>query len=593
MAKPERIDGFIAVRMPGGVRSRLESVSDALRGAGVTGEWQQAGTHHLTLKYVGEIGDDEFDAIAEALRGPCAALSLPEFTVGPLFTFDNQEGQTILAARVEPKGDLQRLVRVIERVAAGCGAPESDFPSFKPHVTLCYMDEDGAEAWRLAKPDLDIPESFGALDIASVPLSESVGDGQDFRIRRLVKVGWSSCYHRASRLVGGAARAKKKNAPAKAKAPAKVSAPACIGCGGDSSAGDETPDGPYCEDCRRMNAIANEEETLDDSRAGDAPPHCEKCGAELDKDDQGSVEALPGEWYCEDCAPGRCSACGEQMTPGEEQECEGDALCGSCFDSLCASCAKCYETGYAEDMVHALGEHFDPECAPPQCSDCGLVAVQLVPDLRYVGGLERAMDRFTSAYRQRDVKMAERIWDAFDLTAWMFRRRGDFADAAFWAYHPGEDSAEEAVKLRLFLSPGGASRDRFLDVLDVIRPDMCSLEPEMPHDNSNQPIDNSRQPIALLAREDFLPRALKLLSKDRKLAESLRKPPDSASFNLRQNLERWGKFFESYARRQRAEKTAAVSAALAAGFLRLALSPADFYDFYALSLNESTFPSAR
>lgn len=207
MAKPTRIDGFIAVRMPSDVRRRLKTVSGILRAAGVTGEWQQAGTHHLTLKYVGEIDADEFDAIAEALREPCAELSLPEFTVGPLFTFDNQKGETILAARVEPKEDLQRLVRVIERVAVACGAPESEFPSFKPHMTLCYMDKDGAEAWKRAKPDADIPESFGTVDIASVPpLNESVGDGQDFRIRRLVKVGWPALahYHRASWLIGGA-----------------------------------------------------------------------------------------------------------------------------------------------------------------------------------------------------------------------------------------------------------------------------------------------------------------------------------------------------------------------------------------------------
>jgi len=722
MAKPERIDGFIAVRMPGEVRSRLESVSEVLRDAGVTGEWQQTGTHHLTLKYVGEIGDDEFDAIAEALREPCAGLSLPEFTVGPLFTFDNKEGQTILAARVEPKDDFQKLVRVIERVAVAGGAPESDFPSFKPHVTLCYMDKDGAEAWKLSKPDLDIPESFGAVDIASVPLSESVGDGQDFRIRRLVKVGWPSRYHRASRLVGGAVKA-----PAKAPKAPKVKAP-------------------------KPKVKAPKESDGDDSHPGEEAPDptlCYACGAELDKDDPGSAETSAGEWYCENCVPERCPKCEEPISPGEERMCEGDTLCESCFGELCTDCAKCGETGYAEDMVYAFEEYFDSECAPPQCDDCGeyisddnseMVGDELYcpecavkqmdllvqdlwgdfytknPDLaaaggtgmdgsavegalqraaeldemepavyvrifrglnwedqyggeawariaetwrdlaeairredwdgmhllvdhafdlvhntgplftkadretqtwlfkaledkffldplqwrgrlspdarrlldahirqhggvaewqRRLGGLERAMDRFTSAYRQDDSKMAGRIWNAFDLTAWMFRRREDFVDAALWAHH--EHDPEKAAKLRSFLSKPTSAK--FLDVLEnVIGPEVIEPGPEMslyPHN----------QPIALLTREEFLPRALKLLSKDRKLAESLRKPPKTLSAPERERQKRWSRFFEGYAKRQKEEKAAAgVSAALAAGFLRLALSVSDFYDFYALSV---------
>jgi 2'-5' RNA ligase len=705
MAKPERIDGFIAVRMPGDVRSRLESVSADLRDAGVTGEWQQAGTHHLTLKYVGEIGDDKFDAIAEALREPCAGLSLPEFTVGPLFTFDNQKGQTILAARVEPKDDLQKLVRVIERVAAGCGAPESDFPSFKPHVTLCYMDKDGAEAWKRAKPDLDIPESFGTLNIASVPLSESVGDGQDFRIRRLVKVGWPSRYHRASWLIGGAARAKaptktRAKAPAKTRAKAPAKAPARGGPSEDDDPEDLTT--------------------------------CAGCGEELREGDPGTTEARPGAWYCEGCTPERCPKCEELMTSGEERGCEGDTLCESCFDELCADCAKCGETSYTEDMVHALDEYYDPECAPPQCTDCGeysatiddmnLIGDELYcpecgadenesqvkekwadfyarnPDLksadvlqraanldemdpdiyvrifrdlewedqyggeawasiaeawrdldeavrredwdgmhllvdhafdlvhntgplftkadsdtqrwlfkaledkffldplqwrgklspdarrlldahirqhggvaewqRRLGGLERAMDRFTSAYRQKDIKMAGRIWSAFDLTAEMFRRRDDFVDAAFWMFDQRDEyGPEKAAKLRLFLSK--PTRGRFLDALNDLRPDMCVPGPEMLLYPRNQP-------IALLARERFLPMALKLLSKDKELAKLLRKLPSGP---------RWGKFFKDYARRhKKKEKAVGVSAALAAGFLRLALSLADFYDFYALSI---------
>ena len=187
----KEIDGFIAVRMPTDVQKRLESVSDVLRDAGVGGEWQEEGTHHLTLKYIGEIESEKYDAIAEALREPCRGLSLPTFTVGPLFTFDTDDG-TVLAARVAPKGDLERLVRVLERVAVENGAAKSKFSSFKPHVTLCYLDD--KEDWKQAKADVEMPDEFGELTISTVPLNESKGE-DDFEIRRTVRIGRSQAFH--------------------------------------------------------------------------------------------------------------------------------------------------------------------------------------------------------------------------------------------------------------------------------------------------------------------------------------------------------------------------------------------------------------
>ncbi len=187
------IDGFIAIRMPVVVRKRLESVSKVLRDIGVTGEWQEEGTHHLTLKYIGKIESEKYDEIAEALREPCRGLSLPIFTVGPLFTFEAHDGNMVLAARVTPKNDLERLFRVLERVAVENGAEKSKFPSFKPHITLCYLDN--KDDWKRAKTEMNLPDEFGELTILTVPLNESKAEGQDFRIRRTVRVGRRQAFH--------------------------------------------------------------------------------------------------------------------------------------------------------------------------------------------------------------------------------------------------------------------------------------------------------------------------------------------------------------------------------------------------------------
>jgi len=353
------VDGFIAVRMPLGVRRRLETVSARLRRASVTGDWQQGGTHHLTLKYIGEMESEKLDDIAEALREPCGKMSLPKFAVGPLFTFENQESQTILAARVEPKEDLRRLFRVLERVTVACGGPESDFPTYKPHVTLCYLDDDGEVAWKDAKGSLDLPESFGELAIASVPLNEGGGAGSDFKVRRLVKLGSRPVgrYHAATTLL---AETLTPMTHAEMEAISEQNAAAthtCAGCGAEVPGSDvqlNVDDEPYCGDC------------YDDKFA-----FCDDCGGELERGATGTTQMPSGNWYCQDCEPHVCTQCDNPITRGEEHDCDGNTLCEGCFEEECASCTVCDKVVFADDMEYVFDEWYCRDHTPPTCDSCG------------------------------------------------------------------------------------------------------------------------------------------------------------------------------------------------------------------------------
>jgi len=203
------MNGFIAKRMPQGVRGALEGVADELKRRGVEGEWTRKGTHHLTIRYFGEIEEDEYAAVAEALREPCAALDeLPEFSVGPLFTFENGEGQTVLAARARPREDLQRLFRTVERAAVGCGAEPSEYPTYRPHVTLCYLPDGGA--WGAAKREADIPPSFGTFRIGSVDLHDRRSLEEPWKRVAVGRPRAATGYHRAAsavrRLLAGIGR---------------------------------------------------------------------------------------------------------------------------------------------------------------------------------------------------------------------------------------------------------------------------------------------------------------------------------------------------------------------------------------------------
>lgn len=291
----DRINGFFAVRMPSDVRRQLEAVSETLRDEGVTGDWQSERSHHLTLKYIGEIDPDEYDEIAAALREPCGELYLPEFSVGPLFTFDAPDSK-VLAARVRPRDELVKLFDVLERTVVENGGPPSKFPSHKPHVTLCYLDEPGNKAWELAKSDLDIPDMFGKFEIKFVPANESEADGDDFRTRRRVRVGCSDIVfrpiaqneearmnieQRAKKLVRGALEDLLETGPMKAEMPH-------AGDASDDAAGHVTC--PSCGSRLDVSLTAEEADEApdeaapmdggmsDEGGATDGPDMAEGCG---------------------------------------------------------------------------------------------------------------------------------------------------------------------------------------------------------------------------------------------------------------------------------------------------------------------------
>lgn len=375
------------MRMPADVRKRLDSASEALRDAGVGGEWQEEGTHHLTLKYIGEIGSEKYDAIAEALREPCRGLSLPTFTIGPLFTFEAHDGRTVLAARVTPKDDLERLFRVLERVAVENGAEKSKFPSFRPHVTLCYLD--GKEDWKRAKAEVDLPDEFGELTIATVPLNESKGSGDDFKIKRTVRIGCGRAFHTvwAAITVFPDAKATEVTCPhcewnpvgkrsdgsfrcptcgmqfwpsgegpkKKEKKPPKEGLHQCTECGQGIAAyaATETQDGEvYCAGCYAAEFA-----------------QCSKCEEEVRKGADGSVE-IDGDWFCDGC-PAVCENCREEFHPDKAQECDNETHCPDCYEDFCVSCEECGNTLLKNDATDAFDTWFCGNHTPKSCDSCG------------------------------------------------------------------------------------------------------------------------------------------------------------------------------------------------------------------------------
>lgn len=129
---------FVAITPPAAVLDELEARIAPLRARGPDLRWTGREAWHLTLAFLGEVGEDTAAALAPRLeraarRHPCLSLSL-----GPGGAFPAAARARVLWAGIE--GDRAALAALAASVAAGArragAAPPDEGRRYRPHVTL-------------------------------------------------------------------------------------------------------------------------------------------------------------------------------------------------------------------------------------------------------------------------------------------------------------------------------------------------------------------------------------------------------------------------------------------------------------------------
>ncbi len=144
---------FVAIEIPEAIKAQLVSLPRDIEGA----KWVRDAQLHLTLRFIGEVGD----ALAADVESALAEVVAPPFELQleRAGTFGSKRAPRILwvgVSRSDPLGTLQSYVECA--VQAGGIAPESR--EFRPHLTIA----------RMKKPDLDAVTRFvEAVDEESLP----------------------------------------------------------------------------------------------------------------------------------------------------------------------------------------------------------------------------------------------------------------------------------------------------------------------------------------------------------------------------------------------------------------------------------------
>ena len=135
---------FTGVEIPADVAFDL----DLMRGGIIGSRWIDPDSFHITLRFIGDIGDSLAREIAYQLDGVEARpFSVRLKGIG---VFGGNKPHTLYAG-VEESADLRRLQSVHERICQVLGLPAGP-RKFTPHVTLA----------RLKEPDLRAVHHFVA-----------------------------------------------------------------------------------------------------------------------------------------------------------------------------------------------------------------------------------------------------------------------------------------------------------------------------------------------------------------------------------------------------------------------------------------------
>ncbi len=164
---------FVAVELPESVLRGLEGLRERFRGCGARASWVKTENMHLTLRFLGEIGEAALAGLGTGLRTACAGRAGLTLALKGTGVFPNPRRPSVVWAGLEAaSGDLMALQRAVEGAVRAAGLGPDD-KAFHPHVTLGRI-RDRRRLGSLAEV-LDRTRGFsgGAFGVAHVSLFQS------------------------------------------------------------------------------------------------------------------------------------------------------------------------------------------------------------------------------------------------------------------------------------------------------------------------------------------------------------------------------------------------------------------------------------
>jgi 2'-5' RNA ligase len=136
----EQIRAFIALEMPEPIRRSLSEISSRLKSqlSAVPLGWVPIQNMHLTLKFLGNVKNDQLENIKGLLGSLIEKYSSFQISLNGLGTFPNAKRARVLWVGVEAPGTLKEIVADFESGFAELGFEPEGRP-FAAHLTLARV----------------------------------------------------------------------------------------------------------------------------------------------------------------------------------------------------------------------------------------------------------------------------------------------------------------------------------------------------------------------------------------------------------------------------------------------------------------------
>lgn len=131
------IRAFIAIDLPPDVQDCLTQITTQLREQieEKTVRWVPIPNIHLTLKFLGDVSENNLDVLKEIICAEAILQKPMEISIGRLGAFPKARHPRVLWVGVEAPPELSSLQRGIETRTTKIGYPK-DKRTFFPHLTL-------------------------------------------------------------------------------------------------------------------------------------------------------------------------------------------------------------------------------------------------------------------------------------------------------------------------------------------------------------------------------------------------------------------------------------------------------------------------
>ncbi|HWY67637.1 MAG TPA: RNA 2',3'-cyclic phosphodiesterase [Terriglobales bacterium] len=160
---------FVAIEISADIRRRITEFMNRTQPQLTNARWVRPEGLHITLKFLGNVADQQGGAIEAALRG----IEAPQFEVSlqNIGVFPNPRSPRVLWVGIESGPDLCSLARTVDDTLAPLGF-EREKRAFAPHATLARFKE-GSRTQNVSSALPESNPSFGTMSATEFHLYES------------------------------------------------------------------------------------------------------------------------------------------------------------------------------------------------------------------------------------------------------------------------------------------------------------------------------------------------------------------------------------------------------------------------------------